>query len=161
MKIEWVDEELVGEPIYSIINVANERESLVGVHFRLENEVLTDGTAFCSENMGRIAQKAGAGRFFYYDGADVEAAPFMPARDGVREGVVLARCYAGSYLNASGVVYLETAGRTDRIVEPVEYEIGRDGTLFCQVGREVFGSVIAGQARNDAMGGAMTQWAVQ
>jgi len=136
--IVWKNEEIVGPPLHSIVGGGT--ADIVGVHFALANEVLKTGTPFSAENMNRLAQK-GVPRFFYYDGADVPTAPFAAAPDGVREGIVLAACFAGAVLNAEGVIYAADELGTQRLANPQNHVIERDAVLHCQVGRRAFGGV--------------------
>ena len=136
--IRWIDEELAGEAVY---NIFAEGGDFFWVSFRLDNEVLAAGTAFSAKNMERLLQKGLGVRRFYYNGEDVASVNFGPAEDGVREGVLLAKCYGGAVFSGDGVFYLVCGGEVERVVNPRDFEVLRECEVFCGVGRETFGVV--------------------
>jgi len=135
--IDWVDERLQGEAIYNIVGAT----SLNGVHFKLANEVVRQGTPFSAENMDAIVQKLLRQRCFYYGGEETVTVGFPVAADGLRQGVILAKAYAGMELAAEGTVYMVADGRTQRLDSPVGWRVVRDCVIYCQMGDEVVGMV--------------------
>ena len=138
--INWTNEQLQGEPVYNIAG----SENINGVHFRLANEIISDGTPFSAENMEAIAQKAQMARYFYYGGEDTVTTNFPPADNGLRQGVFLAQTHGGMELAAEGTVYLVADGFTQRIENPGGWPVARDCAVYCQLGEEVTGMIIRG-----------------
>jgi len=136
--INWTNEQLQGEPIY---NIVSGQQDINGVHFRLANEITQPGTPFSARNMTAIIQKPHTCRYFYYSGEDALTIDFPAADNGLRQGVLLVKAYAGMYLTAEGTVYLVEDGHTQKVENPRSWPIARDCGIYCQVGEEVFGMI--------------------
>ena len=135
--IIWQDEELAGQPAYNIL--PQQGAAMYGVSFALENAVLVQGTPFSAENMEKLMQveMSEPSTLFFYNGADVPTIPSAPDESGV----LLAKCYAGAKIYAQGVVYVTTDSGTQRLINPMNYEVTTDALLCCGLGEEVYGVV--------------------
>ena len=136
--IDWVDEVLQGEPVYNILG----SRDVNGVHFRLANEILREGTAFSAENMARIVQRQQATGYFYYNGEDTVTTDFPAAADGTTQGIFLMKAYAGMELATEGTVYIVADGSTQKVENPARWRVVRDCGVYCRVGDVVTGMVM-------------------